>query len=122
MLVSYEYNAHGYLECETDPLGAVTSYQYDKEDRVVHVTEPNGTITEYEYNTDGNVTSITATKEDGQTSVLRYLYAMDGSLTASISDTDVLEYAYDEKGQLTELHKNGVHSLGFGYDVNGNLL
>ena len=121
-VTTYEYNARGLLERETDPLGAVTSYQYDKEDRVVRVTEPNGTVTEYEYNTDGNVTSITATKENGEPSILRYLYAMDGSLTASISDTDVLEYAYDEKGQLTELHKNGVHSLGFGYDVNGNLL
>ena len=121
-VTEYSYNGRGLIEREIDPLGAVTSYQYDKEDRVVRVTEPNGTVTEYEYNTDGNVTLVEATSIDGKTSVLRYLYAMDGSLTASISDTDVLEYAYDEKGQLTELHKNGVHSLGFGYDVNGNLL
>ena len=121
-VTTYEYNARGLVESEVDSLGAVTSYQYDKEDRVVRVMEPNGTVTEYEYNTDGNVTLVEATAIDGKTSVLRYLYAMDGSLTASISDTDILTYQYDEKGQLTELHKNGVHSLGFGYDVNGNLL
>ncbi|MBE5951416.1 MAG: RHS repeat protein [Lachnospiraceae bacterium] len=121
-VTEYSYNGRGLLEREDDSLGAVTSYQYDKEDRIVRVTEPNGTVTEYEYNTDGNVTLVAATKENGDTSILRYLYAMDGSLTASISDTDILTYQYDELGQLTELHKNGVHSLGFGYDANGNLL
>ena len=71
---------------------------------------------------DSNVTEIEAVKADGTTSVLRYFYALDGSLTASISDTDIVTYVYDAEGQLTELQKNGKQKLGFGYDSNGNLL
>ena len=117
----YEYDSRGRVSKETDALGAITTYEYDGEDRVVKETVPNGTVTKYTYNTDGNVTKITAAAANGATEELRYLYALDGSLTASISSTDILEYTYDERGYVKTVEKNNRYKLNLAYDGNGNL-
>ncbi|MBO5352479.1 MAG: hypothetical protein J6A77_04200, partial [Lachnospiraceae bacterium] len=123
----YEYNGKGLLAKETDALGAVTSYEYDRENRPVKVTASDGTVTEYSYNTDGSITKITATKLVGDNSAveekeeLRYLYALDGSLTVSISSTDILAYTYDIRGYVESVTKNNSHTISLAYDGNGNL-
>ena len=117
----YEYDSKGRVAKETDALGAVTAYEYDAEDRVVKVTAPNGTVTEYSYNTDGSITKVTAVNASGEAQELRYLYDLDGSLTASISSTDILEYTYDKRGYVASVTKNNDHTIGLVYDGNGNL-
>ena len=121
-VTEYVYNNRGFLVKETDPLGAVTTYEYDLDGNSVKVTTPDGTVTEYAYNTDGNVTGITATKTDGEQAVLRYLYALDGSLTAAISDTTVDEYTYTKSGRVASVTRNGSHEVRLSYDFNGNLI
>ena len=117
----YDYDSRGRVAKETDALGAVTAYEYDAEDRVAKATAPNGTVTEYTYNTDGSITKVTATTVSGATEELRYLYALDGSLTASISSTDILQYTYDKRGYVASVTKNNDHTVSLVYDGNGNL-
>ena len=84
-------------------------------------TQPNGTVTEYSYNTDSNVTKVTATKVNGECETLRYLYALDGSLTAAISGSTVDEYTYTANGNLASVTRNKDYQLKFVYDANGKL-
>ena len=84
-------------------------------------TQPNGTVTEYAYNSDGNVTKVTATKVNGECETLRYLYALDGSLTAAISGSTIDEYTYTANGNLASVTRNKDYQLKFVYDANGKL-
>ncbi|MBP3569144.1 MAG: RHS repeat protein, partial [Lachnospiraceae bacterium] len=117
----YEYNNKGLVSKETDALGTVTTYEYDNENRPVKVVTPDGTVTEYSYNTDGSVTRVTATKANGESETLNYLYALDGSLTASISNSDILEYTYNNRGSVASVTKNNNHQVKLTYDGNGNM-
>ncbi|MGN0505126.1 MAG: RHS repeat-associated core domain-containing protein, partial [Lachnospiraceae bacterium] len=121
-VTTYTYNDRGLPVKATDALGSVTEYAYDKNGNVIRVTSPDGTVTEYTYNTDGNVTKVTAAKADGETEVLRYLYALDGSLSAAISGTTTDCYTYTAGGNLATVTRNGSHTVEFAYDADGNLI
>ena len=120
-VTEYEYNNRGLVVKETDPLGAETAYAYDLDGRVVKTTQPDGGVTEYNYNTDNNVTKVTATKANGENETLRYLYALDGSLTAAISGSTIDEYTYTAKGKVNSVTRNNTYQLEFVYDANGNM-
>ncbi|MBQ8281311.1 MAG: hypothetical protein IJZ25_02775, partial [Lachnospiraceae bacterium] len=115
------YDAQGNVTSTRDALGAVTTYEYDNESRPVKVTTLDGTVTEYTYNSDGSITRIAATKGNGEAEELYYLYALDGSLTVSISSSDILEYAYNNRGSVTSVTKNNTHQVKLTYDGNGNM-
>ncbi|MBP3569142.1 MAG: RHS repeat protein [Lachnospiraceae bacterium] len=117
----YEYNNKGLVSKETDALGTVTTYEYDTENRPVKMVTPDGTVTEYIYNTDGSVTRVTATKVNGEAEELCYLYNLDGSLNASVSSSDILEYTYNNRGSVASVTKNNNHQVKLTYDGNGNM-
>ena len=56
---SFAYDAAGFLNSVTEPLGRVTSFNYDAAGRVLSQTMPDGRSVNYTYDANGKVTSIT---------------------------------------------------------------
>ena len=55
----FAYNAQGYLQTVTDPLGRTVNYAYDAAGRVTTQTLPDGREILYGYDAGGNLTSLT---------------------------------------------------------------
>ena len=139
---TYTYDANGFLQSSTDPLGRGTSYLYDAAGRITSKTLPGTLTTTAVYDASGNPTSITPplgsahaltfTPVDltasyappalpGGPTPIAYTYDADGQLTrVARPDAIDVDFAYDAAGRLSSIALP-AGSLGFGYDGAGRL-
>ena len=55
----FTYNAQGFLETVSNPLGRLTSYTYDAVGRVTEIDRPDGSTVGFSYDDNGNMTVLT---------------------------------------------------------------
>ncbi len=120
VLVDMEYDENGRLKTVTEPYYADdgpslnTSYDYDQLGRLIVAVSPDGSKTETEYDGRTVTTTITATNV-WSTKIVNAMGLTDWSK----DPTGVINYDYNGKGQLIQVHAQGQYTY-FDYDIAGN--
>ncbi len=84
----------------TDALGHVTSFAYNTTARTATVTDPLGLVTVLAYDASSRLTSVTGPAVGGA--------------------SQVVTYAYDASGNVTQVTDARGNAVTYGYDANGN--
>jgi RHS repeat-associated protein len=119
---SYSYDANGYLQSTTDPLGQVVSYTNDKLGRPLQTTLPGGNLLKFGYDADGNLTKLT--NPAGKS--YAFTYGKTGQLSkftlpAAKSAKTKQTYTYNQEDQITGMVRLDGTKLAYGYDSAGRL-
>ncbi len=117
---TYAYDPLNRLSSVTDALNRKTSYTYDGAGNRLTVVDPQTQTTTYAYDAANQMTSTTYS--DGTTpNVTDVNYDGDGSRTAMTDGTGTSTFTYDSLRRLT-LSTNGAgQTVGYGYDLKGQL-
>jgi len=119
--VSLAYNADGYLQSITDPLGRTAQYAYDAAGRVVSKTLPDGRIVAFGYDAAGNMTSFTPPGRPAY----GFTYSDRGELTGVtpplVPGGGPIGYAYDLDRMPTVMTRPDARTVTFGYDAAGRI-
>lgn len=135
--LGFAYNALGYLESATDPLGRTVSFEYDTAGRVTRQILPDNREIAFAYDKNGNLASLAPPGRPAHrfryTSIdlndeytppdvgaganhTVYDYNLDQQLTrVTRPDGETLDYSYDAGGRLSRLTVPDGH-FDFGYD------
>ena len=107
------------LVARTNQLGQFTGYRYDVAGRKTHETNANGEVTIYTYDARGNLAKLT----DGKGQVTSWGYDSFGRVTSKTNQagTEILRYAYDADGHLTNRWSLAKGNTRYAYDLAGNL-
>jgi RHS repeat-associated protein len=129
-VTSYDYdNANRLLEV-TAPMngGALdTTYTYDNANRLLTTTYPNGNTETRSYNSTSKDLSSVVVTNSGSTVLSSQTYTYDGMGrrdTETLPGSIVIDYGYDDAGQLTSEVRTGTgaYTLSYTYDNAGNRL
>jgi RHS repeat-associated protein len=134
------YDADGNLTGQTDGASHTTSYSYDPLNRVASVTDPLSHTTNYGYDPNGNQTTLTnpssgvttdtydnanrltgISYDDGTTPNVTYSYDAAGRRTSMVDGTGTTSYSYDALDRLTSDTNGNGATIGYAYDLDGNL-
>ena len=115
----YEYDAFDRITKDTDALTRSIIYTYDGDGRLIERRDRNGAVTTYTYDADGLLASKTLPGSITTT----YTYDGLGQLTRLANPDGVIEYTYDDAGNLKSQHTTGTPTsaqpdvtLTYGYD------
>jgi RHS repeat-associated protein len=115
----YEFDAFQRITKDTDALGRATTYVYDAAGRLEERRDRNGAVTTYGYDADGLLASKTLPGDI----VTTYSYDPLGRLTRAENPDSLLEYAYDDVGNLVTQHTTATAgspqpdvTLSYAYD------
>lgn len=137
--------AYGLKQNETLPYFSTNnaesiSYFYDDLGRIETINHPDGKITTYDYNKtevttslfDGMETQIKKVKKNAVGEIIKssdsktnldFTYYSDGKLASSMvasSESTKIEYFYNDKRELTEIHDPSFGIVSYEYDCFGN--
>lgn len=117
-ITEYSYNKLGQIAEIKDPKNRITTFTYDSLGRVTSKLDPNVEgLYKFKYDSNGNM--VEETLPDGI--VKTYTYNELNQLTKVTLPDDVLEYAYDLKGnQLSLKNKNSL--VGYSRDSLGRVV
>jgi RHS repeat-associated protein len=117
--VSFAYNAQGFVETITDPIGRTEHLTYDAAGRVITKTLPDGGEIAFGYDSAGNLTSLAPPGRPAHT----FGYSDRGELTRisppSVPGTGETTLAYDADGYITTLTRPGGQVVTINYDAAG---
>ena len=88
-VVTYTYDANGYIAAVVNPLLKTAAYQYNKIGWLKALTSPNGYLTKYYYDKNGNL--LRTENPDG--GVLRFVYDFRGNVIQKVMPTQYLASA-----------------------------
>jgi RHS repeat-associated protein len=116
---SYGYDGAGNRTTLTDPANQVTTFGYDAANELTSISYSDGTTpnVSYGYDADGRRTSMT----DGAGTTSNSYDSLDRLTSSTNGASATVGYAYDLKGQLTTLTYPGPHNVTRGYDDAGRL-
>jgi RHS repeat-associated protein len=116
---SYTYNAQGFVETVTDPIGRSVHITNDAAGRVINKTLPDGRLIEFGYDAAGNVTSLTPPGRPAHT----LSYSDRGELTIinppAVPGSGPTTRTYDPDQQLTTGARPDSQTVAIGYDSAG---
>jgi len=112
------YSALGVI-VRTNQLGATNWWAYDAAGRRTAATNANGEITLYTYNSAGDLIKL----RDAKGNETSWGYDQYGRVTSktNANGTEILRYAYDANGRLTNRWTLAKGNTAYGYDSAGNL-
>ena len=116
---SLAYNAQGFLDTITDPIGRTVQQAYDLAGRVTSRTLPDGQIVSRTYDAAGNLTGVTPPGRPAHT--LGYsdrneltLYTPPG-----VPGTGPTTFAYDADQAIANINRAGAQTVAISYDAAG---
>jgi RHS repeat-associated protein len=116
----YTYDNLGRLIRAIDPLNRSTTYAYDPAGNLVIMTDALGLSRAYAYDPVGRLTGINYS--DGSTPNVTYQYDSLGRRISMSDGTGISLYAYDSLNRLTGERNGAGQGIGYGYDLNSNLI
>jgi len=118
---TYTVDPFSRLTRVTDPMGRQVNMTYDARDNLTQVATLAGTL-DYTYNEKGQMASIT-TGDSGARRTTQFTYNAKGQIATVREPNNVLtEYAYDARGNLTQIVQDAVARFTFEYDGQNRLV
>jgi len=137
-----QYDAEGNPVAQTDGLGGTTHYSYDSLNRLASTTDPRGRRRSITYDGAGNLASLTdaqgqttrytydaaneltgITYSDGRTpNRTNVTYDANGLRTRMTDGTGTSQWRYNSLGRLTSSRDGAGATVGYGYDLRGQLV
>jgi RHS repeat-associated protein len=115
----YAYDQQNRKISVTDALNRMTAYSYDGGGNLRSTTDSAGHQTTYTYDAGNELTRISY--QLAQPSDVQFAYDADGRRVAMTDGTGTSTYQYDSLGRLTQ-SVNGVGAtVGYGYDLLGQI-
>jgi len=138
--LTYGYDGDGNQISQTDANKNTTKYAFDPLSRVSSITDPLNRITTYLYDGVGNLTSLTnaanlstsfsydplnqltgITYASATTPNASYTFDAGGRRTTMSDRTGTTSYSYNSLNRLTSVTDGAGQTVGYTYDLNGNL-
>lgn len=138
--LTYGYDANGNQTSQTDAAGNTTTYAFDPLNRVISVTDPLNRTTSYTYDGVGNRTTLTNASgattsytydagnqltaisySDGVTPDVTFTYTADSQRATMADGTGTTTATYDSLNRVTQITNGAGQTVGYGYDLDGNL-
>jgi YD repeat-containing protein len=118
---AYGYDAQGYLQSVTDPLGRQATYARDGAGRITQATLPGGRAVQYGYDAAGNLTSLTPPGQPAH--LFRYAPTDRPAQYEPPAATPggVTLHAYNRDKQPTRIARPDGQAIEFAYDAAGRL-
>jgi len=116
---SYGYNAMNQVVAMTNPLTETTAYTYDLDGNRTALMDPMGRTTRYGYDADNE--PITVTYSDALTPDVQFTYDKSGQRQSMTDGTGTTSYSYDLLDQPMTVTNGAGQTLGYRYDLSGNL-
>jgi RHS repeat-associated protein len=116
---SYVFDPLNRQSSVTDPLDRTTSYSYDGVGNRTTLTDPSSNVTTFGYDAANELTSISYS--DDTTPNVTYVYDADGRRTSMTDGTGTTSYGYDSLNRLTSSTSGAGATVGYGYDLKGQL-
>ncbi len=124
-VTTYEYDAHGNVTSETDPLTNPVYYFYDLNGNIAvkrtRRVNPDGTLPSVDTRYTYNKLNRQLTTQDAKNFVYHAKYDAHGEIVAKgLNNVDREYYEYDKAGQLIKTNKGDGVDRAYLYDANGN--
>lgn len=116
--ILYTYNSLNQLKEILDPKGQSISYTYDKEGRVIEETDRLGQTIHYQYNSDHQLTHRSIEQQEENQC---FLYNLEGSLFAVITNQGIEKYTYNNNGLIKDKILNNERQLSYDYNKNSQI-
>jgi RHS repeat-associated protein len=116
---SYAFDALNRQSSVTDPLNRTTSYGYDGAGNRTTLTDPSNQVSTFGYNAANELSSISYS--DGTTPNVSYGYDADGRRTSMTDGTGTTSNSYDSLNRLTSSTNGASATVGYAYDLKGQL-
>ena len=118
-ITTYMYDRQNHLLSVTDPLSRQTTYTYDSAGNRISMIDANGHATSYSHDASNELVSVSyQTAQPGNVS---YTYQADGRRLSMSDGTGTTTYQYDSLGRLTQTTNGANATVGYSYDLAGNL-
>jgi RHS repeat-associated protein len=140
-VLTTSFDAAGNMIAQSDGLGETTGYSFDALNRRIAMIDPLGRITQFGYDGSGNrVSEINASNQlstmsydaanelvgitygDGHTPAVHFTYDLDGQRASMQDGTGISAYRFDSLHRLTGVSDGAGNSVGYGYDLRGDLV
>jgi RHS repeat-associated protein len=116
------YDAQGYLESRTDPLGQVTSYTNDSVGRPTQTALADGRLVGMAYDNDGNPTSVALPNTESHAFSYTPVDLLASYTPPSLSSASpATQYTYDVDRRLTSVTRPDGVAVAYAYDAAGRL-
>ena len=119
--ISFTYDAQGFPQSVTDPLGHTAQFAYDPAGRLVSKTFADGRIVSFGYDAVGNVTSLTPPGRPAYTFGYSDRGELLGITPPGVPGGGPTTYAYDLDRSPTVLSRPDGRTVSFSYDSSGRL-
>ena len=119
--LDFAYNAQGYLDTATDPLGRTVRYAYDAVGRVTRETLPDGREILYSYDANGNLKSLAPPGRPAHAFDYTAVDLPSQYTPPGVAGTGNTLYAYDLDKDPTSLTRPDGLALDYSYDSAGRL-
>jgi RHS repeat-associated protein len=149
LVTTYSYNAAGWVQDVTDPLGLDTRTLYDALGRITETidnytgsaeTATSDVATQYTYDGDNHVLTVTADEPSGSYQKTQYVYGVTTATGSNINSNDILaavehpdpttgnpstsqedKYTTNALGQVTSMTDRNGNVHQYTYDILGRL-
>jgi RHS repeat-associated protein len=116
------YNAQGYVDTITDPLGRTTQYAYDQAGRPTQQILSDGQVVSATYDANDNTTSITPPGRPAHMFTFTPLNLTSAYIPPAVAaGTNQTDYIYNADRQLTQIALPTGQTVDLGYDNAGQL-
>jgi RHS repeat-associated protein len=118
---TYAYNATGFVNSVTDPLGHITQItSTNGRGQPLTSIDPNGVTTNYTYDKRGSILTITVNPGANQSETQFAYDAAENISQITLPDGSTLTYGYDNAHRLTSVTDNTGQSITYTLDALGN--
>ena len=118
---SITYNAQGFPQSVTDPIGRTAQFAYDAAGRMINQTLADGRSIGFAYDAAGNIIALMPPSRPAH----HFSYSDRNELVATtpptVPGTGATSYAFDSDRRLTTVTRPDGRSISFGYDSGGRL-
>lgn len=119
--MTFAYDAAGFLQSITDPLGRVAQMAYDSAGRMTSKTFPDGRTVSFTYDAGGNMTSLVPPGKPAHGFSFSDRNEVVGMTPPAVAGSGATTYVYNVDKQITLVTRPGGQTTAFEYDTGGRL-